>query len=63
MKDKNGNPIVVGDTVDVNPPREGEDRNFEFTGVIDSFRNGNVVVVDGDDEYFEVETSQVALSE
>ena len=62
--DKNGVKLSINDSVNVDPPRGSQDlHNFDFNGTVDSFRNGNIIVVDGDDEYFELESSQVEFSE
>ena len=59
--DMNGTPIRMFDEVDVPEPKEGDLHNFEFTGMVDGFRNGNVVVVDGDGDCFEIETERLEV--
>ena len=59
--DMNGTPIRMFDEVDVPEPKEDDLHNFEFTGMVDGFRNGNVVVVDGDGDCFEIETERLEV--
>ena len=59
--DMNGTPIRMFDEVDVPEPKEDDLHNFEFTGMVDGFRNGNVVVVDGDGDSFEIETERLEI--
>jgi len=59
--DMNGNAIDLFDEVDVPSPNDSDIHNFEFTGLVDGFRNGNVLVVDGDCDVFEIEPERLEL--
>ena len=59
--DVNGNPINKFDEVIVPEPNESDLHNFEFTGMVDDFRNGNVLVVDGDGDIFEIEPERLEV--
>lgn len=59
--DMNGTAIQTFDNVIVPDPKEGDLHNFEFTGMVDGFRNGNVIVVDGDNDYFEIEPERLEI--
>jgi hypothetical protein len=63
MKDKNGKIIKEGMEVDVPVPNESDMHNFEFRGYVDGFRNGNVLVLDGDMNYFEIEPERLEVVE
>lgn len=59
--DSSDNVIRVGDTIDVGEPLPNEAHHHGFTGTIDSFRNGHVIVEDMDGNFFEVSPSNVSL--
>ena len=40
-------------------PKDGDDFSNEFVGEVVGFRNGNVTVRDGDDNYIEVDLDQL----
>lgn len=50
----------VGDSV-IATPKDG-DFEHGFEGVVNAFRDGNVVVVDGDGDAYECEPSQLVRS-
>ena len=60
--DLNGDAIELFDEVDVPEPNDTDIHNFSFTGMVDSFRNGYVVVVDADGDCFEIEPERLELS-
>ncbi len=60
-KDKHGFALEVGDDVEVPEPNDSDIHNSSFVGRVDSFRNGNVVVVDGDGDAFEIEPERLEL--
>jgi hypothetical protein len=57
--DLNGEVLEVGDEVEVPYPDDTDIHSQEFNGVIDSFRGEYVVVVDSDDEYFDIEPNRL----
>ena len=59
--DVNGTPIEAFDEVDVQAPNDSDIHNHEFTGMVDGFRNGNVVVVDGDCNCFDIEPERLEV--
>mgnify|MGYP003420234539 FL=1 len=61
IKGKNGESLSIGLSVEVGDPLEDEIHNHGFSGTVDGFRNGNVVVADMDGEFFEVSPSNVSL--
>lgn len=61
MKDINGVKIEQGNTVDVPAPNDSDMHNFEFRGTVDSFRDGYVVVSDGDGDCFSLEPSRLTV--
>ncbi len=62
-KDKNGKHIGLGMDVDV-PESNGTDMwNFDFRGVVDSFRDGDVIVLDGDGDYFSIEPGRLEIAD
>ena len=61
MKNKHNFTLVIGDEVEVPSPIAGDLHNFDFVGTIDSFRNGNIVVVDSEENYFEFEPHRLTL--
>lgn len=62
MKDKNGVLIEKGMDVDVPAPNETDIHNFDFRGYVDGFRNGNVLVLDGDGDYFEIAPERLEVA-
>ena len=60
--DMHGEPIQLFDEVNVPDPKENDLHNFEFTGIVDSFRNGNVIVVDGDGDCWEFNPERLELA-
>ena len=54
-KDKAGATINKFDEVYVPEPNSDDLHNFEFTGMVDGFRRGNVIVSDQEGECFEIE--------
>ncbi len=63
MKDKNGKIISIGDSVDVPKPNKSDMHNFEFRGTVYSFEDELVIVVDGDDEYFNIEPERLEVAD
>ena len=63
MKDSKGRTIKKGMSVDVPIPNESDTYNFEFTGHVESFDNGYVVVMDGDGDCFSIEHERLTISE
>lgn len=63
--DMNGKAIQMFDDVNVPEPKsDGSDlHNFDFVGMVDGFRNGNVIVVDGDGDCFEIEPERLEIEE
>lgn len=61
IKDKSDNILSIGSTVEVGAPLDDELHQHEFTGTIESFRNGNVVVEDMEGNQFEVSPNNVVL--
>jgi len=59
--DVNGNAIGAFDEVEVPEPNETDIHNHAFTGMVDDFRNGNVVVVDQDCNFFEIEPERLEV--
>jgi len=59
--DMNGKAITMFDNVIVPEPNETDLHNFEFTGMVDGFRNGNVLVVDGEGDCFEIEPERLEV--
>ena len=58
-KDKIGDNIKKFDEVYVPEPSNDDIHNFEFTGCVDGFRNGNVLVSDNEGECFELESERL----
>lgn len=63
MKDKNGIIIKEGQEVLVPEPNDTDIHNNEFVGYVKCFRNGNVVVVDGEDDAFEIEPERLEVQD
>ena len=62
--DKNGREIKDTDTVNVPEPNGSDIHQHEFTGhVADILDNGNVVVEDGDSEFFEIEANRLEVED
>lgn len=61
MKDKNGNTIEEGDTVIVPEPNETDNHNHSFVGRVHSFRGDNVIVIDSEDDGFEIEPERLEI--
>lgn len=59
--DKSDNVLNVGATVEVGEPMGDEVHSHGFTGTIDSFRNGHIVVEDMEGNFFEVSPSNITL--
>jgi len=59
--DMNGTPIEAFDEVEVPEPNDSDLHNIDFTGMVDGFRNGNVLVVDGDCNIFEIEPERLEV--
>jgi hypothetical protein len=60
-KDKNGRSIKIGDNV-LSPEPTGDDMHqYDFFGTDDSFRDEMVVVVDQEDDYYEVESEKLEV--
>ena len=55
MKDAHGTLIQEDDEVEVPEPIIGDMHVYAFTGRVDSFRQGMVVVIDQDDDAYEIE--------
>ena len=58
--DKNGVKLEVGSIVLVPEPNETDVHQHGFSGSIVSFRNGNAVVEDSDDDAFEIEPERLS---
>lgn len=64
FKDKNGEEIFVGVSVDVPTPNEGQDLwNFEFTGTVIGLdkTNGYCLIEDGDGDCWCVEPERLEI--
>lgn len=59
--DMNGKAIQPFDDVIVPNPNETDIHNFEFQGMVDGFRNGNVLVVDQEGDCFEIEPERLEV--
>ena len=59
MKDAAGILIQEGDEVEVPEPEAGDMHGCAFTGRVDGFRGGMVVVVDQDDDAYMVEPERL----
>ena len=53
----------IGDLVDVPEPNIGDRHNFDFTGNITNIISGIATIVDGDDDYFDIELYRLTLSD
>lgn len=60
-RDKNGRSIKIGDNVNVPDPIGDDLHQFEFFGTVDSFRDEMVVVVDQEDQYYEIEPERLEI--
>lgn len=58
-KDKVGTNIEKFDEVYVPEPNGDDLHNFEFTGMVDGFRNGYAIVSDQDGNSFEIEPNRL----
>ena len=63
MKDKNGRKIECLQIVNVPPPNDSDIYNHEFTGVVDGFSGEYVIVMDGDDNCFNIEPERLEIEE
>jgi hypothetical protein len=64
FKDKNGLIIECGMDVIVPEPNETDIYIFEFVGMVDDILdNGNVIVSDGDGDFFEIEAERLEIIE
>jgi hypothetical protein len=61
MKDSTGRTLQIGDSVEVPNPQKNDMWNHEFVGVVDSFRDGDVVVCDGDNDCFAIEPNRLTF--
>jgi hypothetical protein len=59
--DMNGTPIEAFDEVEVPEPNDTDIHNHAFTGYVDDFRNGNVVVVDQECNVYEIEPERLEV--
>lgn len=60
--DKNGKPILKGDTVNVPSPTELDNWNHDFTGHVEDIENnGYIIVMDGDGDCFIVEAERLEV--
>ena len=60
--DKNRKQINVMNEVLVPEPNESDIHNFEFVGTVsDILDNGNVIVEDGDSDFFEIEAERLEV--
>ena len=62
IKFENKEDFKVGDFVDVIPSLEDGDDFSEFSGRVDSFRDGYITVIDQEDNAFDVYPWQVTIS-
>ena len=60
--DKNGDVLIVGDSVDVPSPTNDDQWNFEFNGVIIEFNDDYCIVEDGDGNCWCVEPERLELN-
>ena len=51
--------FYIGQTVLVPAPNETDIHNHEFQGYIEGFRNGNAIIIDGDNNSFEIELDRL----
>lgn len=60
--DKNGKEIYQNESVNVPEPNGTDIHQHEFTGIaIDHLPNGNIVVEDGDSDFFEIEANRLEV--
>jgi len=59
--DVNGKSIQAFDEVEVPEPNDSDIHNNAFTGMVDSFRNGFVVVTDMDCNCYELEPERLEV--
>ena len=59
--DMNGTAIEAFDEVEVPEPNDSDIHNHAFTGMVDSFRNGHVVVTDMDCNIYELEPERLEV--
>jgi len=59
--DMNGKAIETFDSVLVPEPNDTDLHEHEFSGMVDGFRQGNVIVVDGDGDCFEIESERLEV--
>lgn len=60
-KDKNGNDIDGGMTVIVPDPIPSDLHSHSFAGIVTGVRHGNIVVLDGDGDHFEIEPNRLEV--
>jgi len=65
MFDRNGNIIAEGDEVTVPNPNSSDIHNHSFVGYVKDIlvERGTAIVVDGDDNSFEIECDRLALED
>lgn len=62
LYDKNGIEIRLTAEVNVPEPNETDIHQHEFTGsILQILENGNVIVVDGDSDCFEIEANRLEI--
>jgi hypothetical protein len=61
MEDKLGHKIKIGQQALAPEPNETDSYNHSFIGTVDSFKNANGVVCDGDGEYSEIEPDRLIV--
>jgi len=61
LKDSTGRILQVGDSVEVPSPKKNDMWNHDFVADVDSFSEGYVIVRDGDDDCFAVESNRLTF--
>lgn len=62
MKDSKQRLIKIGASVDVPEPIDGDMHCNEFTGHVVTFRDGNVIVQDQENMFFEIEPERLTIN-
>lgn len=63
LEDSLGGTINIGDTVLVPEPNNSDLHQHSFVGNVEKFRNGNVVVIDGEGDCFEIEAHRLEIQD
>lgn len=59
--DMNGETIQTFDDVLAPEPNDTDIHNNEFKGMVDGFRHGNVVVTDGEGNFYDIEPERLEV--